>query len=407
MVDTFSFKQAQEIITSEVKPTDIDRVNILGSLGRITAASHRASQPYPHYSQSQYDGFAIAKHRQHSDGHILVYRLLGEIAAGQTKELKCQPGGAFRIMTGAPFPQNAWKVIPQEHCRISAEKVYIPQEVVASSPQNIKKKGADIGKGAVLAHKGTCLSPANLARLTDGGVEKVEVYQSPEVAFFCSGSELVDKSSSQKFGKKVSSNRTMLSGLIQSFGGRANYFGTVVDEPKKIAEILAAIREKKPHVIISTGGMGPGKYDLLKESFEASGGKVFFRSLKLRPGKSTLFGLLGGSLYFGLPGPPPAAYALFHALIRPALLKLQGYTNWKRQSIIAHLDTDLFFPNTGVVRLVEGVVIHKKGKVRVRAISRKEYGDCFIHCPANRKQLKKDMSVLLIPTAPPPYLPRG
>ncbi len=404
MQDALSLTEALAIISGEVHHTAIEKQEVENCLGRITASSLFAKQDYPLYTQSLFDGYAISKTWKGRLGNVLNYDILGEIAAGQSKKLRCRAGGAYRIMTGAPLPQGAWKVIPQEYCQLEGEFLKIQENRVVGSGFNIKKKGADIGIGKLLVKKGVCLSPPVLARLTDGGVATAEIYRQPRVALFCSGSELIETPKAQGFGKKLSSNKTLLAGLIRSFGGKLDYYGTVADEHDAISEMLQKVIAEKPDIVISTGGMGPGKYDLLKEGFRVNGGDVRFSALRLRPGKSTLFGRLGGSLYFGLPGPPPAVFALFHALIRPTLLKMQGYGYWNKQRITARLKDTISFPKTGVVRLLEGVMMQKYQEILVRRAYPGEYADCLILCAANRKTYAKGSVISVLPTEPPAYL---
>ncbi len=404
MQDAPSLTEALAIISGEVHHTAIEKLEVEHCLGRIAASSLFAKQDYPLFTQSLFDGYAISKTWKSRLENVLNYDILGEIAAGQSKKSLCRAGGAYRIMTGAPFPHGAWKVIPQEYCERKEGILKIQENRVVGSEFKIKKKGADISTGKLLVKKGVCLNPLALARLTDGGVALAEIYSQPRVAFFCSGSELIDSFIAQGFGKKLSSNKILLAGLITSFGGKVDYYGTVADEHEAITHMLQNLVAEKPDIVISTGGMGPGKYDLLKDSFRANGGDVLFRALRLRPGKSTLFGRLGDSLYFGLPGPPPAVFALFHALIRPALLKMQGYGDWNKQRITARLEHTISFPKTGVVRLLEGVMMQKYQEILVRMASPGEYADCFILCAANRKSYTKGSTLSILPTAPPAYL---
>ncbi len=401
------FKQALAVISRNVYPVASNHLNIDEALGRITASAHRARKNYPPFSQSQYDGYAISPSVKRREGDFSLFHLLGEIAAGQSMKVACHPGEAYRIMTGAPCPQGAWKVIPQEYCRVVANEVSIPHEIIARSSSNIKKEGDDICINQVIVKKGTCLTPAMLASLSDTGVDQIHVHRKPRVAFFCSGSELIESNVAQKFGKKVSSNRALLTGLIRSFGCKAEYLGTVVDEPEALAKIFGKVMDSTPDIVLSTGGMGPGKYDLLQQSFSNQGGEVVFDSLKLRPGKSTLFGTLGGTLFFGLPGPPPAVFALFHGLIRPALLKMQGYAQWKQQKVTARLDEEIIFRRSGIIRLVEGITRQDHQGVGVRAAARNEYGDCLILCSARKKKYLQESQVKLLLNAPPPYLASG
>ena len=62
--------------------------------------------------------------------------------------------------------------------------------------------------------------------------------------------------------------------------------------------------------------------------------------VNMRPGKAQTFGLVNGTPVFGLPGNPAAAYCGFEMLIRPALRKMQGYSNLQRPLVKARLARD-------------------------------------------------------------------
>jgi molybdopterin molybdotransferase len=307
-------------------------------------------------------------------------------------------------MTGAPVPRGTWKVIPQEMCRETDGIVSIPGSVVERGPSRIQGKGSGLRRGARLLQAGECLTPVHIARLADSGVTEIPVFRQPKVSYFCSGSELVDSPAEQGNGQKISSNRYLLAGLIRGFGCRGHDHGGVRDEKSALQTHLKAIMEHAPDIIISTGGMGPGKYDLMEEIFSQCGGKMIFSALKLRPGKSILFGILGHSLYFGLPGPPSAVHALFHVLIRPTLMALQGFRKWNPDMVQAHLKEAMIIGRPGVLRIMEAVLSEKKGIFEVRRSTPKEIADSYLFCPAAKRSFAEKELVSVQPWAPPPFL---
>ncbi len=380
-----TLSQARKSIRRQVVEKPAENVVLSESLGRIAAASQYAPYPYPEFSQSCYDGYVIAKIAVTGKEKQLTFRLAGEIAAGDTEEKTCFRGAAYRIMTGAPIPRGAWKVVPQEQCSECDGNVVIPGSVIVQSPSRIKRKGADLRRGALLLRKGEGVKPAHLARLADAGIERVEVYSRPKIAFFCTGSELIESAGNHQRGKKISSNRYLLSGLIRSLGGCADDCNSVPDNKGALREHLQKVMEKGADIIISTGGMGPGKYDLVEETFVSLGGVICFNTLQLRPGKAILFGNLGRSLYFGLPGPPAAVQALFHVLVKPALLALQGVTGWKEQTMHARLREDLRPGKTGMLQLLEAVSWEEKGERYVRLARHHEIANCYLFYPSSGK----------------------
>jgi molybdopterin molybdotransferase len=207
----------------------------------------------------------------------------------------------------------------------------------------------------------------------------------------------VDRSANKEVGKKFSSNRFQLAGLIQQAGSSWGDRGSVDDQREPLEDKLAGIAGDSPTVIISTGGMGPGKYDLLEEIFTRVGGQTIFSSLRLRPGKSTLFGMLGESLYFGLPGPPPAVHALFHALVRPALMAAGGMKKWRPLTVRARLERDISIAKADTLRLHEGVLFQHRETCSVRLPSQKEIPNCYMYCQAGRKNFRRGSTIGVLP----------
>nr|WP_240194445.1 molybdopterin molybdotransferase MoeA [Desulfopila inferna] len=394
---------ALKVIRDHLPVLRSENILLNQALGRVCSASLYASESYPSFSQSNRDGYAVGKTPFGKTKDGLEYRLDAEIAAGDIQIRRNRPGFAHRIMTGAPVPRGVWKVIPQEMCRERKGGVFIAEQTLLAAASHIQKRGSSLRRGALLLRDGACLGPAHLARLADSGYVQLQVYQRPKVAFFCTGSELVDNPARQSRGQKISSNRYLLAALIHGFGGRGDDCGAVRDQREALEKHLTRVEDGNSDIIISTGGMGPGRYDLMEETFTRCGGKIIFSSLKLRPGKSVLFGIIGNSLYFGLPGPPQAVQALFHVLIRPALLAMQGLVQWKTAAR-AYLKEEMMVRKPGVLKLQEAVLSEERGVVMVRPAGGKETGNCYLFCPAARKRLKKDELATVLPLTPPSFL---
>ncbi|MEE4242162.1 MAG: molybdopterin molybdotransferase MoeA [Desulfopila sp.] len=378
-----TLNQARKIIKEKVVESPTEVVSLVEAFGRVTAVPQYSQYACPEYTQSCYDGYVIPETAVTDTKDRLTFRVTGEIAAGDTEERVCSSGTALRIMTGALVPRGGWKVVPQEKCREGAGRVIIPGSVIMQEPSRIRRKGAELRKGALLVRKGESVTSAHLARLADSGIESVEVYRRPTVSFFCTGSELIDTSRNHQKGKKISSNRYLLSGLVRGLGAFADDCGAVPDTTKAMRDHLQLVLTRGAEIIVSTGGMGPGKYDLVEETFSSLGGAVCFNTLKLRPGKATLFGVLGHVLYFGLPGPPMAVHVLFHTLVKPALRAVQGVKRWEPKAVYARLWEDLHPGRTGMLQLLEAVTWEERGTRYVRLARKNEIADCYLFCPAS------------------------
>lgn len=397
MNNNLTLEQARKRIVSLISAVATENIVLAEAVDRICGLDYYAPYALPEYSQSLYDGYALSSPETNDKEHHIFYPLSGEIAAGDTRTLTISPGYACRIMTGALVPRGTWKIVPQERCVERDGGVSVEKDFAVSAGSNIRKKGSRLRKGTILVNRGRRITALHLARLADFGVDRVEAYCQPKVHFFCTGSELVDRSVNKEVGKKFSSNRFQLKGLIQQAGALGVDCGSVDDEREPLEHMLAETASENPAVIISTGGMGPGKYDLLEEIFTRVGGRPIFSSLRLRPGKSTLFGTLGNSLYFGLPGPPPAVHALFYALIRPALMAAGGVKNWRSKTMRARLESDISIAKADTLRLHEGVLFQHREVCSVRLPAPQEIPNCYLLCQAGRKNFRRGSTVAVLP----------
>jgi molybdopterin molybdotransferase len=227
-------------------------------------------------------------------------------------------------MTGAMVPHSTARVVPFEICRESGAAVRVPSEALDEPQQFIRRRGSVAREGVELVAPGTRLQPDHLMMLAESGSRQVPVFRRPSVAVVCTGSELVEPGSAIRPGRKISGNGVLLSSLLRSGGAVCHGVVTVEDRVNAVLSVLEKLLENDVDLIITTGGMGPGKFDLMEQVFARLGGELVYNRLRVRPGKSTLFGLVEGKPFFALPGPPPAVRILFHELVGPAVARLQG-----------------------------------------------------------------------------------
>ncbi len=240
---------------------------------------------------------------------------------------------------------------------------------------------------------GRCCRQDYLALLASCGMHSVEVARRPLVGHVCTGSELSATSEGLELGQKVSSNSFLIEGLLASVGARPVNMGIVKDSRKDLRELFAKVSSGNLDVMITTGGMGPGKYDLVESMFVEAGGEVIFNTLAVRPGKSILFGILNGTVFFGLPGPPYAVRTLLNELVSPAILAMQGAKGSWPKSVEAHLQHQINIKRNDILRLKDGVLTLSKGKCLVRFAERREIPNCSILLPPGQLHYSEDALV--------------
>ena len=373
----YSLQRAQQAISENIKQLPGEVVDIKDGMLRVTSSDVAAVLPQPSFDESTRDGYVIPLFSG-SDHGINHYKIVDEIPAGKVRVNTLKPGTACRIMTGGCVPKGGTRVVPFENCVEENGEVIISDHLLQSTRSFIRKAGSEIKKGERLVAGGVVLEPMHLAQLSSCGVHFVVVTKKPSVGYFCTGSELKGSSNGLEKGEKVSSNSFLLQGLLTSFCCCPENLGIIEDNRQDLHALFVKAKEQGLDAIISTGGMGPGKYDLVKEAFVKAGGQVIFTSLKMRPGKSVLFGTLGNTLFFGLPGPPHAVQTLFNMLVGPTLLAMQGVRASWPQKVQASLHHSVRAKRHDVLRLKDGMLVQERGRCKVRFTKKLELANCYI-----------------------------
>lgn len=368
-----------EIVTTicQLSPPAQETVGMQAALHRVTFSDVTAVLPQPSFDESTRDGYVIPLSTTPAKGES-GYTVVGEIPAGKPYENALEPGTACRIMTGGCVPAGGARIIPSENCLERDGKIEIDNHFLQSTKTFIRKAGSEIAPGGKLVEGGIQLQPMHLALLASCGLHSVDVSRKPSVGYFCSGSELKSSSDALKRGEKVSSNEFLLQGLLTSFGVYPDNFGIIDDNRHALLELFAKAKAAELDLLVSTGGMGPGKYDLVKETFVEAGGEVFFTTLNMRPGKFVLVGKLSNTVFFGLPGPPHAAQTLLNILVGPALLAMQGIKEPHLQKMQAYSRCEIKVKYNDVLRLKDGVMSLAGGNCYVHLAGRFEVSNCYI-----------------------------
>jgi molybdenum cofactor synthesis domain-containing protein len=304
-----------KFIGDEVGPIGSETIDIETAVGRVLAETVIADIDMPPFDRSQMDGFAFnAKDVEKTPVEL---KLVGESAAGSgwKGELKC--GEAVRIMTGAPVPAGADAVQKLELAEETNDGVIILESV---KPEKfIVPKGSEITTGKQILSAGDAITTFNIASLAAFGYESVKVSKQPRIAILATGSEIIDIGKTPEFGQIRNSNSIMLKALAEKAGATAKIFPTCSDNADDLTNTFKTVFGENFDILISTGGVSVGKYDLTKDILAQLGADIFFDKVKLKPGKPTVFAKLGKSFVFGLPGNPVSSAAAFCIFVRYAI----------------------------------------------------------------------------------------
>jgi len=288
------------------------------ALGRVLAEDILADRNYPPFNRSIRDGFAL-RATDAAPGARL--RLVGESRAGVAFDGAVSEGECVRILTGAPLPKGANAVLMQEQTRV--EGAFIVTEQAAHEGQHYVLAGAEARVGEVVVPRGTRLSYAELAMAAEVGRGRLQVSRRPRVAILSTGDELIGVADKPGPFQIRNSNSISLAAQVALAGGEPILAGNARDE---ISEIRARIEHSlRADVLVLSGGVSAGKYDLVETVLANLGAEIFFDAVAIRPGRPAVFGWCCGKPVFGLPGNPVSTMVTFELFVLPAIEALSGH----------------------------------------------------------------------------------
>ena len=326
------FDDARSLILAEARPLGQERVPLLDACGRVLAAEVRAPWDLPRWSNSAMDGFAVRAADCHPGGTLAI---AGYLPAGARADgVNVPPGGAVRIMTGAPLPADCDAIVPFEETQEEAGRVCLLGAVGVGD--HIRRQGEDVSAGEVIMPAGTLLRPPEINMLASFGQALVPVHRRPRVAILSTGDELVELGATCGEGQIVNSNALSLACAVRESGGEALLLGIARDEPEALRPLLA--EGLKADVLITSAGVSAGDRDLVRAVLAELGVAERFWKVEIKPGRPTAFGVHGETLVFALPGNPVSTMVTFELLVRPALRRLLGYRRVLQPTVPAVLD---------------------------------------------------------------------
>jgi molybdenum cofactor synthesis domain-containing protein len=241
-------------------------------------------------------------------------RIIGEVAAGQWPQVELGPGTAVRIMTGSPLPAGTEAVVRVEDTTEAGEEVQVG--VPTETGRYLRRVGDDVATGDVVLAAGQVVGPAQIAALAAHNVATVSVYPRPRVAIVSTGEELVGHGSTPGPAQLVDSNGPGLAAAVTAAGGEVVHVSIVGDAPDHFMAAMDGLPD--PDLIITSGGISMGAYDVVKASLADHG--VRFETIAMQPGKPQAWGRYRDrAAFLGLPGNPVSALVSFELFGRAVL----------------------------------------------------------------------------------------
>lgn len=285
------------------------------ALGRTLVEPVRASDDQPPFGKAMMDGFAVSA----QDGGQWV-EVIDEVAAGHRSGRSVALGAAIAIMTGAPCPAGTEAVVKVENTERDGDRVLLPALIVGG--QHFQAQGGFCLAGDEIIPAGTTLTSVSMAVIASMGQATVQVAAAPSVSVITTGDELGKPGEPLGAAQIYDSNGPMLLAQARLAGAGETRRLHARDTSDSLAGALDEVTNAD--IVVLTGGVSMGRYDLVPGAVEAAGGERVFHKVKQKPGKPIFFALRGRQLLFGLPGTPLGSHLGFHRYVAAAIRKLHG-----------------------------------------------------------------------------------
>ena len=351
--------------------------------GRVLGESLEADRDQPPFDRSTRDGFAVRA----AEVAGAELRVAGLVRAGERWLGGGLDGGmAVEIMTGAPMPEGADAVVMVEHVERLGGAIRLTEGRTVRAGENIVVRGSEARQGEDLLAMGTVMGAAEIALAAACGRGELKVYRKPVVAIVATGDELVELDSPVEEQQIRNSNSYGLAVMVAEAGGSAERLATARDLREEISERVAEGR--KGDLLLLSGGVSMGKYDLVEEVLAEFGAEFFFTGVKMQPGKPVVFGRLPArgefpaQVFFGLPGNPISTQVTFHCFVGPLLRAMSGAAVEGPRFVQATLAEEVA-GKTGLMRVLPARLTTKRVWPEVTVVGWQGSGDLAANARAN------------------------
>jgi molybdopterin molybdotransferase len=443
-----SFEDAYEVVRERcgqiLKAGDrrSEEVLLMQGLGRVLAEPVKADRDFPPFPRATRDGFAVRA--DDLARGVTLLRVVGQVRAGDSYDLPVASGEAVEIMTGAAVPAGADAVVMVEYTErktqevnhkgheetqreesknrggigdadnilgiatdqspVKEEKrieelVEIQRTVVAG--ENIVPAGAEAQAGQELLPSGVRMRSAQIALAAAAGKTSLKVYRKPRIAILSTGDELVEVAEKPGPSQIRNSNSYSLAALVAESGGEAVQLPIAPDEEGKLTELIQ--EGLKADMLLLSGGVSMGNFDLVEQALKALGAKFFFTGALIQPGKPVVFGEVGSVPFFGLPGNPVSVMVTFELFARQVVEALSGAEPGRLKSAKAKLRKE-FKTKTGLTRFLPASLDGALDDPEVEVVPWQGSGDmlaaakanCYLVVPPDREKLAKGEMVTVV-----------
>lgn len=407
------FEDARRVVEEQaalVRTRGTESVDLLSCAGRVLAELVLADRDIPPFPRSTRDGYAVRS----ADLTQLPATLdvIGEIKAGESPDkipASISDRQTVSIMTGAPVPAGADAVVMVEFTSRHGNQVEIRKGV--GSGDNVVPRGTEARQGARLLDRGLRLNDAAVALAASVGKADLKVYKRPRVSVLTTGDEIVDVTVTPGPTQIRNSNSYSLAVQIQQAFAEPVLLRITPDNPQALRSRIE--EGLKADLLLMTGGVSMGRYDLVEQVLSEMHAEFFFTGAKIQPGRPIVFGKcthsdsvhkMPATYFFGLPGNPISTMVTFELFARPILEALSGQLPRKLRFVHARLGKEIR-TKTGLTRFLPAILSGEFADSSVELVPWQGSGDiaataranCYIVIPPDREHIAAGEWIAVMP----------
>ena len=306
-------------------PRQSEEIDSILGLNRFTSSPICSKKPYPEFSRSTVDGYAVRAVDTFGAGESLpaYFSVIGEVPMGKKPEFASTVGSAALIHTGGMLPVGADAVVMLEYAQLSKNGELEVVRAIAPN-ENVIQMGEDVVAGQIVIPVGSRLRPAEIGGLMSLGQIKVQVVCRPVIGILSSGDEVIEPTIEPQPGQVRDINSFSLSAQIEEWGGLPIHLGIALDRAEALHIALASALENCDAVIV-TAGSSASIRDLTAQVIDEMGTPgVLVHGVNIHPGKPTILAVCNGKAVVGLPGNPVSALVIARRFVKPLIEHLSG-----------------------------------------------------------------------------------
>nr|WP_257215114.1 molybdopterin molybdotransferase MoeA [Sphingomonas sp. R-74633] len=313
------FDAALAILAAIARPLGTESVRLAKAGRRVLAEPVHAAIDIPARDLAAMDGFAV-READLAEG-LRSFAVIAAAYPGASWAGTLGKGQAVRIMTGAPMPAGADRVLMRELVTTHDDAILLDGPLPAKP--HVRTRGSDTMAGSALLPAGKLLDPRALVVAAAADADRLTVWRRPRVRVIATGDELVAPGSARAAGGVPDSLSEAVLLMARQWGAAPMGAALVRDDPALLTTAAEDALETAD-VLVLCGGASRGDRDFAKAALAPLGLAPGFADVAIKPGKPVWFGSIGTKLVLGLPGNPTAAMTVARLFLAPLLTALGG-----------------------------------------------------------------------------------